>query len=62
MKKSEKCKAMHKASYDINIAKDRLNRAVQTLESEGLFADAETLARMILRIEMFETKYEEYRL
>lgn len=62
MKSSEKAKVMDRASYDIDVAKDRIDRAVSILEESGMTKDAETLARMLLKLEMFETKYDRYRI
>lgn len=62
MKKCEKAKVMNRASEEINRAKDAMNRAVCILEEQGMPADAETLYRMILKLEMFQTKYDPYRL
>lgn len=62
MKRAEKESIMSMADYDINMAKDMMNRAVQTLEENGLFKDADTLFRMILKLEMFQNKYNECRL
>lgn len=61
MKNKDKAKIMDKAAYDINIAKDRMNDAVTILEESGMVKDAETLARMLLKLEMFQTKYDRYR-
>ena len=62
MTKREKEKVMDYASYDINIAKDRMDQAAEKLSEKGLLKDAETLMRMVYRLEMFQTKYNEYRL
>ena len=58
MTKTKKSEVFRGASYDFCEAKDRLNRAVQKLEANGLKKDAETLFNMILRIEQFQNKYE----
>lgn len=57
MTREQKYKVFREANYDFNEAKDRLNRAVQKLEANGLEKDAETLFNMILRIEQFQNKY-----
>ena len=62
MKRAEKEKVMNRASCAINRAKDEMNRAVHILEENGMDKDAETLYRMIIRLEMFQTKYDEFRL
>ena len=62
MTKTKKIEVFHEASYDFNEAKDRLNSVVQRLEENGFMRDADTLFRIILRIEAFQTKYEEFRL
>ena len=62
MKIEEKRKAFEKASCDFNRAKDDLNRAVGILEEAGLDKDANTLFNMILKIEKFQNKYNEYSL
>jgi len=62
MTRERKYKVFREASYDFNEAKDRLNSVVQRLEENGFMRDADTLFRIILRIEAFQTKYEEFRL
>lgn len=57
MTREQKYEVFRGASYDFCEAKDRLNRAVQKLEANGLKKDAETLFNMILRIEQFQNKY-----
>lgn len=46
----------------INKAKDRMWIAANHLEEQGLLKDAETLRKMIYRLEAFQTKYDEHRL
>ena len=62
MTKTKKSEVFHEASYDFKEAKDRLNSVVQRLEENGLVRDADTLYGIILRIEAFQTKYDEFRL
>lgn len=62
MTKMKKSEVFHEASYDFNEAKNRLNRVIHKLEENGLMRDADTLFNIILRIEAFQTKYEEFRL
>ena len=62
MKKEQKQKVFDAAADDFNRAKDDLSRAYYILEANGLSKDAETLFNMILKIERFETKYDEFRL
>ena len=61
VKAEKKAEIMKRASDDITPAKDRLYRAVQTLEESGMSKDAEQLMKMIYRIESFQTKYDRYR-
>lgn len=62
MTKKDKANAMNKCSNEINKAKDAMYRASEALLDAGLARDSETLFRMILRLEAFQTKYDEYRL
>lgn len=58
MTQAQKKDAMDRASYDLNEAKDRMDKAVYTLESHGMWRDAEQLRKMILRVEQFQNKYD----
>ena len=60
MKKVEKAEAMDRTTSNINRAKEELYRAVRILEEEGLEKDAEQLYRMIIRIEKFQNKYNQF--
>lgn len=62
MKRAEKAKAFHKAMNEFNRAKAEMHTAAMILEEQGLYKDAETLMNMVYRLEMFQTKYDEYRL
>ena len=61
MTREQKQNTMKNASYDINVAKDRMYSAVQVLEESGMEKDAGQLMKMIYRLEAFQTKYNEYR-
>lgn len=58
MTKETKNEIMNKTTYDLNEAKDRMYQGVQTLEDNGMIRDAETLMRMIYKLEAFQNKYE----
>lgn len=64
MKKSEKAKVFNRwdVSNGINDAKSGMWYASDILEENGLFKDAETLRKMVYRLEAFQTKYDEHRL
>lgn len=62
MTKKDKEKVMNQHTSEINKAKDILYRVSDALLDAGLARDSETLFRMVLRIEEFQTKYDEYRL
>jgi hypothetical protein len=57
MKKQDKQAVMKKASYDINVAKDRIYGAVGVLESSGMVVDAEKLMSIIYKLEAIQNKY-----
>lgn len=62
MTNKEKAKAMDswEVANRINDAKDAMDRAVEQLENKGLYKDAETLSRMIFRLEKFQNKYNQW--
>lgn len=62
MKRAEKEKIMSKAGCEFDRAKHSLDRAAEILAENGLYKDAETLMRMVYRIEEFQTKYDEFRI
>lgn len=62
MKRAEKEKIMSKADCEFGRAKHSLDRAAEILAENGLYKDAETLMRMVYRIEEFQTKYDEFRI
>lgn len=61
MTKEQKSKAMRSVSDEINAAKNRMARAADELLEKGLLKDAETLMRMVYRLEEFQNKYNQYR-
>lgn len=62
MTNKEKAKVMDswEVANRINDAKDAMDRAVEQLENKGLYKDAETLSRMIFRLEKFQNKYNQW--
>lgn len=57
MRKNEKETIMNKTTYDINIAKDRIAKAAETLEAFGLEKDSEQLMKIVFRLEILQNKY-----
>lgn len=57
MKKEERAKVFDSLTSTFNRAKDNMARAAEELESKGLMADAQTLMRMVYKLEAFQNKY-----
>ena len=45
------------AAYYLDKAKDEMDRAVQEFEKKGQYREAETLYKMILKLEEWEVKH-----
>ena len=60
MRREEKARTMNEASYDINIAKDRLFKAVEILSASEMHGDAEKILDMIAKLERLQIRYEEF--
>lgn len=62
MTKKDKAQAMNKCMSEINAAKSAMQKASDKLLDAGLEKDSYTLYKMILKLEEFQTKYDDFRL
>lgn len=62
MTRKDKERIMNKFTSELNKAKHLMAEVSDGLLDEGLEKDSYTLYKMVLRLEEFQTKYDEFRL
>lgn len=61
MTRKDKERIMNEFTNELNKAKQLMAKVSDGLLDKGLARDSETLFRMVLRLEEFQTKYDEHR-
>ena len=57
MTRKEKAEVMYRNEDELNKAKYAMARVAEALENAGMTKDAETLMKMVYKLEAFEHKY-----